>query len=129
MLSPFPLLLGFCPDDVKPQETKTLFSCWCAQEWLWLPSLAHVRSEDDQIMSNTSRLQGTWETPCSWCSLAPVTPTGTVCPDGLQGKPVLLGQLLSGPHSAPEGRAHLMGRPGFRRRSHTPQELICHSLI
>lgn len=109
--SPF-LLPGSCPDDVRGWETKALFSCQCAQEWPRLPSLSHLPSEDDQIMSHTSRLRGTQETPLAG-ALAPSAYTGPVCPCGLQGGSTL------GPTFSSEGRAH-DGRPRL------PLEATCY---
>ena len=83
-LSPSSFLPGSCPDDVRDQETKALFSCQCVEEWPRLPSLSHLPSEDDQIMSHTSRLRGTQETPFAG-ALAVRAHTDAVCPFGLRG--------------------------------------------
>lgn len=105
LLLPLFLALGSCPDDVKDQETKALFSCRCAQEWPRLSSLSHLPSEDDHIMSNTSRSQGTQETPHSPVPLTPRAHTGLVYPRGRQSRPAPYGQQLRGPQSAMEGKA------------------------
>lgn len=117
-------LLGSCPDDVRDQETKALFSCPCAEEWPRLPSLSHLPSEDDQIMSHTSRLRGTQETPLAG-ALAVRAHPGAVCPCGLRG-----GGCAApwGPHSAAKAERP-MGGPGFRWRARAAPKLICYSLI
>lgn len=102
----FPLLPGSCPDDEKGHETKALFSCPCAQEWPRIPNLSHLPSEDDQIMSNTSRLQRTQEISHSLVPRTRGVHTGLVCPPGLQGRPALSRPLLSSSHSAVKGRAY-----------------------
>ena len=84
VLSPSSFFPGSCPDDVRDQETKALFSCQCVEEWPRLPSLSHLPSEDDQIMSHTSRLRGTQETPFAG-ALAVRAHTDAVCPFGLRG--------------------------------------------
>ena len=81
---PASFLSGSCPDDVRDQQTKALFSCPCAEDWPRLPRLSHLPSEDDQMMSHTSRLRGTQETPLAGALAVPAHPDA-VCPCGLRG--------------------------------------------
>lgn len=127
VLSPSSFLPGSCPDDVRDQETKALFSCQCAEEWPRLPSLSHLPSEDDQIMSHTSRLWGTQETPFAG-ALAVRVHTDAVCPCGLRGRGWWRAAPW-GPNTAVKAEPTTTGGPGFRWRARAAQKLICYSLI
>lgn len=124
--SPFPLLLGSLPDDPKDHETKALFSWPCAQEWPGLSSLSHLPSEDDQIMSNTSRLLGTQETPHSSVPRPPRAPAGLVSPSGFRGGPAPSGCFLEAHIQGPKAE-HTNGRPRlppeatYNRKAHLLQ--------